>query len=49
DDNVITLPETVDNAFKAASSVLYDFDTIPAVTAGDDTDMHTLTFKVTID
>ncbi len=42
-------PATDDHAFKAASSVLYDFDTIPAVTAGDDTDMHTLTFKVTID
>lgn len=48
DDNVVTNPETVDNAFKAASSVLYDFDTIPAVTPSDNLDMHTLTFKVTI-
>jgi len=49
DDNVVDGIETVDNASKEASSVLFDFDTIPAVTAGDDTDMHTLTFKVTID
>jgi len=48
DDNVVDGSETVDNAFKAASSVLFDFDTIPAVNAGD-TDQHTLTFKVTID
>ena len=49
DDDVVDGDETVDNAFEAASSVLYDFDTIPAVTPSDDEDMHTLTFKVTID
>lgn len=49
DDDVVTLPETEDHAFKAANSVLFDFDTLPAVTPSDDTDQRTLTFKVTID
>lgn len=47
DDNVVTSPETSDNAFKAASSVVFDFDTMDA--SGGATDEHTLTFKVTID
>jgi len=47
DDDVVTLPETEDHAFKAASSVLFDFDTMSA--NGGATDEHTLTFKVTID
>jgi len=38
-----------DHAFKAASSVIYDFDTIPAVTGANDLDQRILTFKVTID
>ena len=37
-----------DSAFKAANSVLFDFDSLPAVTAGDDTDQRILTFKVTL-
>ena len=48
DDDVVDGLETVDNASKEASSVLFDFATIPAANAGD-TDQHTLTFKVTID
>ncbi len=38
-----------DEAFKAASSVIFDFDSIAAVTGGDDTDQRILTFKVTVD
>ena len=49
DDNIVTSPELVDNAFDATGSVLFDFDMIPAVTPSDNLDMHTLTFKVTID
>ncbi|MCF7825459.1 MAG: DUF11 domain-containing protein [Candidatus Marinimicrobia bacterium] len=47
DNNTVDTGETADNASKEASSVLFDFDTIPAANAGD-TDQHTLTFKVTI-
>jgi uncharacterized repeat protein (TIGR01451 family) len=48
DDQVVTSPETEDHAYKAASSVVFDFDTIPAVTAEDNTDQRILTFKVTV-
>ncbi|NQV29317.1 MAG: DUF11 domain-containing protein [Candidatus Marinimicrobia bacterium] len=46
DDNVVTSPETVDSAYKAASSVVFDFATMSA--AGGATDSHILTFDVTI-
>ena len=32
-----------------SNSVIFDFDELPAVTGGDDTDQRILTFKVTID
>jgi len=51
DDNTVDTGdgETEDHAYKAASSVIFDFDTLPAVTPSDETDQRTLTFQVTID